>query len=224
MRSHPVTRLEGFSDAVFGFALTLLVVSLDVPESFAALSAVLSGFLPFAATFAVVTWIWYEHNAFFRRFGMEDGATIFLNGALLFVVVFYIYPLKFMSRLVVGFLVDLPGQIVMTAEEGVVLMRIYGLGFMILFTLFAALYHHAIRRREALALDPHELWQARMERSVHWGNVVVGGISLLWTLPGNPQLLPIAGMSYALIGVAQFLIRWRAERTRPARDSAPESP
>ena len=57
MRSREVTRLEGFSDAVFGFALTLLVVSLEVPESFPALKQTLSGFLPFAATFAVVSWI-----------------------------------------------------------------------------------------------------------------------------------------------------------------------
>ena len=35
-RHHEVTRLEGFSDAVFGFALTLLVVSLEVPNSFEA--------------------------------------------------------------------------------------------------------------------------------------------------------------------------------------------
>ena len=31
---HDVTRIEAFSDAVFGFAITLLVVSLEVPNSF----------------------------------------------------------------------------------------------------------------------------------------------------------------------------------------------
>ena len=32
-RHHEVTRIEGFSDAVFAFSLTLLVVSLEVPKS-----------------------------------------------------------------------------------------------------------------------------------------------------------------------------------------------
>jgi uncharacterized membrane protein len=67
MRGREVTRLEGFSDAVFGFALTLLVVSLEVPENFPALKQTLSGFLPFAATFAVVSWIWFEHYLFSRH-------------------------------------------------------------------------------------------------------------------------------------------------------------
>ena len=42
---HEVTRLEGFSDAVFGFALTLLVVLLEVPNSFEALRNQMEGFL-----------------------------------------------------------------------------------------------------------------------------------------------------------------------------------
>jgi len=37
-------------------------------------------------------WIWYEHSAFFRRFGLNDGVTIVLDAVLLFVVLFYVYP------------------------------------------------------------------------------------------------------------------------------------
>jgi hypothetical protein len=33
-RSHEITRMKGFSEAVFAFAVTLLVVSLEVPKTF----------------------------------------------------------------------------------------------------------------------------------------------------------------------------------------------
>ena len=88
-RHHEVSRLEGFSDAVFGFALTLLVVSLEVPQDMDALEHQMWGFVGFAAMFAMVCWIWYEHNKFFRRYGLQDAWTVFLNAVLLFVVLLW---------------------------------------------------------------------------------------------------------------------------------------
>src|SRR5262245_60868230 len=93
---HEISRLEAFSDAVFAFALTLLVVALDVPRSYAELMALMNGFPAFACCFALLVWIWHEHNLFFRRYGLQDGYTLVVNSLLLFVVLFYVYPLKFM--------------------------------------------------------------------------------------------------------------------------------
>ena len=83
---HDVTRIEAFSDAVFGFAITLLVVSLEVPNSFDELLQVMKGLPVFAVTFAILLLIWQEHHNLFKRFPSSDGVTIWLNGALLFVV------------------------------------------------------------------------------------------------------------------------------------------
>ena len=85
-RKHDITRVEAFSDAVFAFALTLLVVSLDVPQSYDELIRLMAGFVPFACSFALLTWLWYEHNVFFRRYGLQDPYTVTLNAVLLFVV------------------------------------------------------------------------------------------------------------------------------------------
>src|SRR5436309_3496989 len=79
LRGCEMTRLELFSDAVFGFALTLLVVSLDVPKSFHDLVTTIRGFPAFALCFLFLALIWNGHYKFCRRYGLDDGTARFLT-------------------------------------------------------------------------------------------------------------------------------------------------
>src|SRR3954465_7973096 len=97
--AHQVAPVEAFSDVIFGFAITLLVVSLEAPKTYGQMMEMLHGFLPFAVCFWIFIDIWFEHRKFFRRYALEDNLTLFLNTALLFTVLFYVYPLKYMFTL-----------------------------------------------------------------------------------------------------------------------------
>jgi uncharacterized membrane protein len=95
-RSHEPSRLETFSDAVFAFAITLIIVSLEVPKNFDELFEVFKGFFSFAACFLIVFLIWNNQNIYFRRYGLNNAYVTFLNANLVFVVLMYVYPLKFL--------------------------------------------------------------------------------------------------------------------------------
>ncbi|PYP88667.1 MAG: hypothetical protein DMF61_05650 [Blastocatellia bacterium AA13] len=95
-RCHEISRVEGLSDAVFALAVTLLVVSLEVPRTFNELSEAMHGFIAFAISFFLLFMVWFYQYRFFRRYSLHDHFTVWLNGLLLFVVLCYVYPLKFL--------------------------------------------------------------------------------------------------------------------------------
>jgi uncharacterized membrane protein len=68
LRGHEILRIEAFSDAVFALAVTLLIVSLEVPNSFEELMVTMRGFFAFGISFTILMMIWYEQNVFFRRY------------------------------------------------------------------------------------------------------------------------------------------------------------
>ncbi len=217
-----ISRLEAFSDAVFAFALTLLVVSLEVPSSYAELMNIMRGFVPFACTFALVTWIWYEHNKFFRRYGMEDPFTVFVNGILLFLVLIFVYPLKFMATMVFArFGIAAPVVIQITNQDIPALMAVYSLGFVVLFASFALLYWHAWRRRDALALTEEERMMLKSSLGHHAISISVGLASVVLALALPVRWSWLAGPLYGVMGP---LHGWwghrshaRVERLRAAR-------
>ena len=135
-RQHEVTRLEGFSDTVFAIALALLVVELEVPKDMHHLEQLARGFVPFAVMFAMVCWIWYEHNVFFRRYGLQDGGTVVLNSLLLFVVLFYVYPLKFLTTNLLGPLFGVEEASFDRISDGRLLMLLYSGGIVLIFATY----------------------------------------------------------------------------------------
>jgi len=67
-RGHEISRIEGLSDAVFAFAITLLVVSLEVPKTFNELAETMHGFGAFLISFLLLFAVWFNQYKFFRRF------------------------------------------------------------------------------------------------------------------------------------------------------------
>ncbi|MEL6305407.1 MAG: TMEM175 family protein, partial [Bacteroidota bacterium] len=89
---HNISRVEAFSDGVFAFAATLLVVSVGNETGDSALQINWLAFLSFAVSFFVLVALWYTHYNFFRRTNYMDNWIIALNAVLLFVVLYYIFP------------------------------------------------------------------------------------------------------------------------------------
>jgi uncharacterized membrane protein len=197
-RGGEITRLEAFCDVVFGFALTLLVVSLEVPRSYEEMMAALRGFLPFAACFAQLVLIWRAHYKFSRRYGLEDPYTVFLNLVLLFLVLFYVYPLKFVFMLIFSQLTGTDFARGVGEHEAAGLMRVYAVGFTAVFSIFALMYTHAYRLRRALELNPVEVLQTRFAIQENIVMGVVGTVSFALSFK-NPAW---AGWWYFVLGPA----------------------
>ena len=204
-RGGDISRLEGLSDAVFAFAVTLLVVSLEVPETFDELLHVLRGFFAFAVCFAILFWVWFDHYRFFRRYGLADGYTTALTGALLFIVLFYVYPMKFLfTRLFDQLLGDAPAGAI---EPGQVplLMLVYGAGFIAVQLVFILLYLRAWRLADDLELTDYERLTTRSEMQGFAINVAIGLTSIAIVAVGGPDAAFWSGMAYMLIMPLQIV-------------------
>jgi uncharacterized membrane protein len=162
MRGLEVTRLESFADAIFAFALTLLIVSLEVPKSFADLINTMRGFPAFAVCFLMLATIWNTHYKFSRRCGLDDLMTRFLTCVLLFIVLFYVYPLKFLFTLEINDMIfGGSGGLRISHGELSTLYSIYGFGFAGIYLAFTLLYLHAWRLRDPLDLSGVEKLETR---------------------------------------------------------------
>ncbi len=186
-RGEGVSRIEGLSDTVFGFAITLLVVSLEVPKTSADLLETMLGIIPFIGSFTLLFALWRAQFEFFRRYGLEDKQTVRLTGMLLMGVLFAVYPVKFLFTFM---LLTLPRAIltgqadslkqVMPLERLPLVFGLYGLGVVWIGMVFNRLYAHAARHGEQLGFTELEIFDTDDKRR-RWGMIgQLGSLIVLW--------------------------------------------
>ncbi len=209
-RSHEVTRIEAFSDAVFAFAVTLLIVSLEVPKTFDDLLQNLTGFIPFGFSFLMLFSFWSAQYVFFRRFGLHDSYTYNLNAALIFMVLYFVYPLKFLFALIVQLMWKHQFSGISDVQVSK-LMYIYSGGYAIISLLFILMYKHALRKKDDLKLTDSEAFEAKTTLYNHLIAMLFGIASII-VAAISPSLGGVAGIMYAFIWIPMMIVEKRRNK------------
>ncbi len=155
--------------------------------------------------------VWFSQYKFFRRYGLQDNTSVVLNGVLLFVVLFYVYPLKFLFTLLVNIFTGGGGQVRMpdgttglmveNGDQVSTLMIIFGAGYVAVFGVFVLLYWHAYRQREALELNELEVFDTRVDIRESALNVGIALLSITIAFIGRGRFAFLSGITYMLNGI-----------------------
>ena len=220
------TRIETFSDAVFAVAFTLVVLSSSVPETFSELRASIHDILPSFICIVLIVVIWHQHYLFFLRYGLQNTRTVTINTFLLFMVLIYVYPLKFLARFLVelysgllfsrpdNFMNDFGGE--MNNENMTLLMTTYGIGATLIFAAMAWLYRYAYKKREALNLSEYEVFSTKVSL---WHNLLMSTppflsvmITVIHPFGQGAINYAIAGFVYMLYMPIMFTFGWKVRK------------
>ena len=142
-------RIEAFSDGVFAFAITLLVLDIQVPES--DFDSLVSGiahqwpaYLGYATSFVTIGGIWMAHHGIFRRVRYANRQLMLVNLLLLMAVAFLPFP----TRLV--------AEAIRTTGPERVAVIFYGAWLLVISLLLSALWGTVARDRSLLRPEVSE--------------------------------------------------------------------
>ena len=192
-KPHNIGRIEAFSDAVFAFAATLMVVNFDMADNLAITKSNTTSFLSFFVSFFVLVAIWWVHYNFFRRTDYMDNVLIALNAVLLFVALYYVFPLKTMVQ-------SWMGEGVKSFNDLSNLFILYGIGFLLIFLCVSLMYFRAYKKTPKSSENTQLFFYAR-----HFAIfVLVAAISVLIAYSGIGLQYGFPGFIYGLIGPLCF--------------------
>ena len=216
-RGQSVTRIENLSDIIFALALGMMLFGGPPPQTFSELVHFLISIIPVTASFAILFMIWNAHFVFFRRYALADNTVVLINSALLLMVLFTAYPLRFIFDSLFWYIVgsatgdfsqlmETDMDIVNSARS----MAFFGAGYAVIYTLLSIMYAHAVNKAELIGLSQKEILITRQTVWIQRGEVVIAiGVSLaaLFTPLG-----PFAGGLMMLNWPNAYLMSWIVEK------------
>jgi uncharacterized membrane protein len=126
-------RIESFSDGVFAFAITLLVLDLHVPASefnhlWHGIAQQWPSYLGYVTSFLTVGAIWFVHHGIFRRVQYANRRVMNINLLLLMAVAFLPFPTGLVAEAIRN----------SSAERAAVIF--YGASLLVISLLYSALW------------------------------------------------------------------------------------
>lgn len=232
LRGMAMTRLEAFMDAAFAFSVTVMVISVDrVPANAHELLAAFRHVPAFIASIAVLGLFWRGHWLWSRRYGLEDGISIFISWTMLVTILIYIYPLKVVFGGMWYLLSDRAAGhplLLQTPGQARALFAVFAIGFTAIAIEIVLLNLRAYQLRRVLRFNEVERIMTLGEITGWLIPVTVGLVSLLLALTLPREAVTWSGWIYFSLALlvpihnAQRRRRMRAAALRPeARDSLP---
>ena len=179
-RGQSVTRIENLSDIVFALALGMMLFGGAPPQTFSELVHFLISIIPVTASFVILFMIWNAHFVFFRRYALADNVVVLINSALLLMVLFTAYPLRFIFDsffwYVIGSTTGDYSQLLETEMDitnSARSMAFFGAGYAVIYTLMSFMYAHAVRKADVVGLSDKEILLTRQTVWIFRGEVAI---------------------------------------------------
>lgn len=159
------SRLDNLTDGVFGIAITLLIFNLANPNSFADLITFTKTLPAFLISIGFLAMIWNEHSRFSEIYTLNDIRLTILNTLFLALVIFYVYPLRFLTMFLTNFFFQTDIDVNIEGYQVPYLMIYYGfVVFALYFTLFL-FYNRADKLKDDLGFNKFEILYTKGQKT-----------------------------------------------------------
>ncbi len=164
-RGQNASRLDNLTDAVFGIAITLVIFNLNNPNSFQELITFTKTLPAFLISISFIILIWNEHLSFSEVYTLNDTKLILLNTIFIALIIFYVYPLRFLTLFLTNFFFTANIEVSIQGNQVPYLLVYYGLvAFALYFVLFL-LYSRAVSLKKDLNLNPFEIFYTKAQKN-----------------------------------------------------------